>query len=454
MCNKRIILIMSVGLLILGFAGTSLAKSTPEEIARLGKDLTPMGAEMAGNKEGTIPAWTGGISTPPSGYEPGTFHLDPYADEIPLFTISAGNMGEYSDRLTEGHKALLGAYDTFKMNVYPSHRSFAAPQRIYDATRKVAATAELVPSGNGVTGAVIGIPFPIPDNGLEVLWNHILRWRGNAVERSVIKAAPTSKGRFVLTKKDEETNFLYSQEGMTEEKLNNIILHIRMETLAPASSVGQKSLAHETLNQEKDHRKAWQYNPGQRRVRRAPNLAFDNPIASIDGLAVNDQKDMFSGSPERYTWNLVGKKEIYVPYNAYRLNSDKLKYKDIFTPRHPAIEFLRYELHRVWIVDAILKDDVRHIYKRRTLYVDEDSWQILAVDQYDNRDKLWRVSEGHGLEFYEVPVFWTSAEFHYDLQAGRYATDVLHGNEKVIKFREKYDPKEFSVNYLRRSGRR
>lgn len=453
MLNKTIAF-MGACLLVLGAAGVSSAKSTPTEIEQLGKNLTPMGAEMAGNKDGTIPAWTGGITTPPAGYKPRDNHPDPYADDKVLFTISASNMDQYADKLTEGHKAMLGAYDTFNMNVYPSRRSASAPQRIYDATRKVAATAELIGSGNGVTGAVIGIPFPIPKNGLEVFWNHILRWRGNAMVRTDVKGALTRQGRYVLTKKIEEMNFQYAQAGMTEEKLNNVILQFKNLALSPAAVAGEMTLVHETLNQEKEHRKAWKYSPGQRRVRRAPNLAFDNPDGSVDGLAVTDQKDMINGSPERYTWNLVGKKEIYVPYNAYKLNSDTLKYKDILTPRHPAPEHLRYELHRVWVVDAILKQGTRHVYKRRTLYVDDDSWQILAVDLYDNRDDLWRFSEGHGINYYEVPTFWTCGEFHYDLQSGRYAISLLNSRGTARIFSEKIDTKEFTPNALRRSGRR
>ena len=73
-------------------------------------------------------------------------------------------------------------------------------------------------------------------------------------------------------------------------------------------------------------------------------------------------------------------------------------------------DHLRYELHRVWVVDATLKKGERHIYKRRTFYIDEDSWQILLVDQYDNRDQLWRVSEGHAITYYDLPTVWTSAE--------------------------------------------
>ncbi len=451
---KRIITFIAVTLLMLSVTGICSAKSTTEEIARLGQDLTPLGAEKAANSDGTIPAWTGGITTPPAGYKPGDHHPDPFADEKVLFTINATNLDQYADKLTPGHKALLKTYDSFFMNVYPSHRSASAPQRIYDATKQIAATAELASNGNGVTGAVIGIPFPLPDNGLEVLWNHILRWRGNAIERKFVKVGVTRKGDYTLSTKLQRMNVQYSQEGMTEEKLDNVVLHYRAESLAPAKLAGRMTLVHETLDQSKEHRKAWTYSPGQRRVRRAPNLAFDNPEAATDGLSVTDQLDMYNGSPERYDWKLLGKKEIYVPYNSYKLHSDKLKYKDILKPLHMNSDHLRYELHRVWVVDATLKQGISHTYKRRTLYVDEDSWQILAVDIYDNRDQLWRVSEGHGINYYDVPTYWTTAEVNYDLPSGRYAVSMLNNEEDMYKFSKKFDLKEFTTSSLRRLGRR
>ena len=212
---------------------------------------------------------------------------------------------------------------------------------------------------------------------------------------------------------------------------------------------------HETLNQNIEPRKAWVYKPGQRRVRRAPNVAFDNPGTAADGLRTSDQFDMYNGSPERYDWELVGKKEIYVPYNSYKLHSKELKYDDILSPLHMNPDHLRYELHRVWVVDAVLKPGSGHLYKRRTFYIDEDSWQILHVDQYDNRDQLWRVSEAHVINYYDVPVVWTTVEAHYDLQSGRYLAMGLNNEESfTADFSVKKDSSDFTVSALRRSGRR
>lgn len=435
-------------------AGQSLAALSADEVARLGKDLTPLGAEKAGNADGTIPAWEGGITTPPAGYKVGDHHPDPYAGDKVLFTITAANMDQYKDKLTVGHLEMLKTYDTFKMNIYPTHRSAASPQRIYDATKTSAANAELVNGGDGVTKTVNGIPFPIPKSGIEILWNHLLRYRGDVASRKIAQAPMTRGGSYTLVKFEDEFNLIYSQEGMTEEKLNNRILLFKQEVTAPARLAGNVLLVHETLNQVKEPRAAWVYNPGQRRVRRAPNVAYDNPGTAADSLRTSDQFDMFNGAPDRYDWKLVGKKEIYIPYNSYKLHSDGLKYKEILSPLHLNPENLRYELHRVWVVDATLREGARHIYKRRTLYVDEDSWQIMAADIYDNRDQLWRVSEGHSIEYYEVPTFWTTLEVHYDLQSGRYLALGLDNESTMYDYSILRNDKDFSPGALRRAGKR
>ena len=430
------------------------AEMAADEVARLGVDLTPLGGEKAGNADGTIPAWDGGLTQAPSGYTEGGYYVDPYSGDGIKFTITSGNMGEHADKLTEGHKALLKTYPSFKMNVYPTHRSAAAPQHIYDATKQIAGAAKLTADGNGVDNAVVGIPFPIPSNGLEAIWNHLLRWRADFAEREIAQAAPTRGGDYTLVKFSDQFNLQYNREGMTTEELNNIILYFKQEVKAPARLAGGILLVHETLNQKAENRKAWLYNPGQRRVRRAPNVAFDNPGTASDGMRTNDQFDMYNGSPERYNWQLVGKKEMYVPYNNYKLQDPSIKYADILKPLHINPEFPRYELHRVWVVEATLKEGSRHLYKRRTFYMDEDSWQILVVDQYDNRDQLWRVSEGFAINHYNVPNLWTTLEVHTDLQAGRYLAIGLTNESEPYNFNAKLSTKEFTPAALRRAGKR
>lgn len=450
--TRRQALLTILAVLLLGLTTATAAKVTPEEAARLGKDLTPLGAEKAGNADGTIPSWEGGITQPPAGYKPGMHHPDPYADDEVLFTITAENMADYADKLTPGHQAMLKTYPTFKMKVYPTHRSASYPQRIYDATKRIATTAVLAEGGNGIHGAVMGIPFPIPKEGVEVIWNHLTRYRGDIAARKIAQAAPTRSGSYTEVVFEDEFDMVYSQEGQTEESLNNRILYFKQKVVAPARLAGGVLLVHETMDQVKEPRAAWLYNPGQRRVRRAPNVAYDNPGTAADGMRTSDQFDMFNGAPDRYEWTLVGKKEMYVPYNDYLLHSDKLKHKDILTPLHVNPEYLRYELHRVWVVEANLRPGTSHIYKRRTFYVDEDSWQVLLVDQYDNRDQLWRVSEGFVINYYDIPALWTTLEVHTDLQAGRYLAIGLDNEFDMYNFHIERTLEDYTPAALRREG--
>ena len=436
------------------FAWPAAAEISADEVARLGRDLTPLGGERAGNADGSIPEWTGGITRPPAGYEVGQHHPDPYAADRPLLVIDAANLDQHRDKLSVGHQRMLETYPGFRLNVYPTRRSASVPQRIYDATRRAAATARLVDDGNGVGGAVIGTPFPIPKNGLEVIWNHLLRYRGETVTCTVGQAAVTRGGAYTMVKYALDIKLRYSLPDMTEEELGNSMILFKQKVVAPARLAGDLLLVHETMNQAREPRRAWTYNPGQRRVRRAPNVAYDNPGTTSDGLRTADQFDMFNGAVDRYDWKLMGKREMYVPYNSYKLHSDRLAFTDILKPLHVNPEHLRYELHRVWVLEATLKEGARHIYKRRTLYVDEDSWQILLADIYDNRDQLWRMSEGHVINFYEKPLIWPTLELHTDLQAGRYLALGLDNEFPICTFDKEYTSKDFTPASLRRAGRR
>ena len=443
----------SVLLLACLIAAPASAEISADQIARLNADLTPLGGERAGNADGTIPDWTGGITEPPAGYTVGDHHPDPYAGDEPLFVIDASNLEEYRDRLSVGHQRMLEMYPDFRMPVYPTRRSASVPQRIYDATRDAAATATLVDEGNGVANAVIGIPFPIPENGLEVIWNHLLRYRGESVSCVMGLAAVTRGGDYTLVKQQIETELRYSLPDMTLEELGNTMILFKSTTVSPARLAGDIVLVHETMNQFREPRNAWTYNPGQRRVRRAPNIAYDNPSTSSDGLRTSDQLDMFNGAVDRYDWKLVGKREMYVPYNSYRLHSNELVFEDILGPLHVNPDLLRYELHRVWVVEATLKEGASHIYKRRTLYVDEDSWQVMVADIYDNRDQFWRLSEAHLINYYEKPLVWPTLELHSDLQAGRYLAFGLDNEFQMCTWDASAQSRDFTTASLRRKGR-
>ncbi|WP_223669220.1 DUF1329 domain-containing protein [Kangiella shandongensis] len=431
---------------------TPLAESKvmTSEAKKLQRTLTPMGAERAGNKEGTIPAWTGGIRQIPQDYTPGEHHADPFASDEPILTITQENYQDYTAHLTAGQIALIRQYPDYKITVYPTHRSASFPQKIYDFSIKNATTAILTQDGAGLSNAAVGVPFPIPKNGLEAIWNHLTRFRGEAIKREYIQVSPTEDGSFNPVKFEQESLQYYAQEHPEKE---NFLFLYKQRITSPAALAGEVLLVHETSNQVVDPRRAWRYDPGRRRAFRTPTVAYDAPALASDGLATIDNFDMFSGSPDRYNWELKGKKEIFVPYNAYQLHSDQLDYEDIIRPGHINQDLARYELHRVWVVEATLKELKENIYSRRTFYLDEDSWQALLVDHYDDDGELWRVAEAHALNYYEVPVLWSTLDVIHDLKARRYIAYGLDNQEDMYDFSKKMNYRQFTSSALRREGR-
>lgn len=453
MGNYRFAVTSAVLLALL--ASPALAAVSAEEAARLGKTLSPMGAERAGNAAGTIPAWDGGLTKPVAGYKEGGHYPDPYANDKPLFTIDASNMEKYKANLTPGQMALLKTYPTWKMVVYPTRRSASFPDGHYRETMANATRARLVESGNGFTGTKGGVPFPIPKDGLEAIWNHLVRYRGDTYGMNWSQAAVLRDGSYTLVRFEYEYDFDYGnlskpEKARTENKLFNFLQVVT----APARLAGQILLVHEYADQVKQPRQAWTYNPGQRRVRLAPNVAYDNPGTAADGLRTNDDFFIYNGATDRYEWKLVGKREMYIPYNSYKLMSNTVKYSDVIKPGHLNPDLARYELHRVWVVEATLKEGTSHIYKRRTFYIDEDAWMVVVADKYDNRGELWRVAEQHSINFYNVPMTYQTLEAHHDLQSGRYIVMGLRNEEATLYESIKRSDAEFTPAGLRGIGTR
>jgi len=435
----------------------ALAGPKPGEVERLGGtgDLTPMGSLKAGNEDGSIPAWTGGITQPPAGYSKGDHHPDPFPEDEVLFVINGSNYQQYADKLSVGQQRMFERYpDTFYMNVYPTRRSVSFPDRVYAATKRNGATASTVNDGEGVIDASVGFPFPFPETAKELLWNHRLKYKSTGGVRYNNQAAATAGGSYNLVELREEFLGPYYQEGSSIESINNILLYFFQEVEAPARLAGSILLVHETLNQIEQPRQAWVYNPGQRRVRRAPNIAYDNPGTASDNLRTTDMTDMFNGATDRFNWTVPVKKEMYVPYNSYGAHTDDLSPSDMVKANHLDPGIMRYELHRVWAFDANLKEDQRHINAKRTMYLDEDSYQPLIIDHYDARGEIWRLSEAHCINYYDVPTFWSTIEVHYDLQSGRYLTIGLDNNTRVNSFDEALNPISYTPQALRKRGRR
>ena len=431
----------------------AFAKVSPEQAARLGKDLTPMGAEKAGNADGSIPAWDGASVTT---VNPDGSYKNPYSADKPLFVITARNMEQYKDKLSAGMQAMLKQYpDTYKVPVYPSRRPVTYPEDVQAKAARNATSTVLAEGGNGVQNFDAVMPFPIPQSGLEVVWNHLTRYKGGSFEIFTTQAVVQANGAYTPVKLHDYWVTPYGlQEGFDAKKDDNVLFYFQRRALAPARMTGNVLLVHETMDQVKEARRAWSYNAGQRRVRRAPTIAYDGPGFAAEGTRTSDNLDMFNGAPDRYEWKLVGKKEMYVPYNAYQLGSTDLSYDDIIKKGHINQDYTRYELHRVWQVEATLKDGSRHVYGKRVLYIDEDSWQAVLADHYDGRGDLWRVAEGHLAYDSKQQLASMSAEVLYDLQSRRYIAMNLTNEEKnPVNYSFLTKRRTFTPSALRRAGK-
>ena len=391
------------------------AAVSAEEAAKLKTELTPFGAEKAGNKDGTIPAWTGGYTQPIPGYVAGGRVPDPFAADKPLFTIDAKNQAQYADKLTEGSKALLAKYpDTYKINVYPTRRSSAAPQWIYDNIYKNATHATL--KADKPEGAYGGIPFPIPKTGEEAMWNHLLAWMGHSGRLTNANNIITADGRKVLLGKSTIYEARpYYDEGGSPETWNGDTSLVTFRFNGPPSRVGESLVVR--ANADADKSRAWVYFAGQRRTRQLPNACCDTPNPATSGFTFFDEIYTFYGPTSRFDWKLVGKKEIYIPYNQNKhLQAPTDADATVGKVMNP--EWSRWELHRVWVVEGTVRAGQRHQTPKVRFYLDEDSWHSALSERYDAQGQLWKVGENIlGLLSTGNALF--SYGFHsYDLLAG------------------------------------
>ena len=436
-------------------AGFANAKVPEEQAAKLGgSELTVTGAEVAANKEGTIPAYEGGLKSPPDCYKGGEFLCDPFPDDKPLFTITADNVAQYQDKLSPGQLAMFEKYpETYRMPVSPPCRTFRMPEHIAELTKKNALKTQPVGPTGMKNYELQGYPFPIPNNGLEAIWNHIARWRGDALDRYAGQVTPLANGAYSMVMFRDQVAVANKLTDYEPGKDDNVLFYGKQVVTAPSRLAGNVLLVHETLDQVKEPRRAWIYNAGQRRVRRAPQVAYDGPGTAADGMRTADNYDLYNGSPDRYEWTLKGKREMYIGYNAYKLDEKGLPYDEIIQPGHINQDLTRYELHRVWQVEANLRSGTRHIYAKRVFFLDEDSWMAAVIDHYDGRGNLWRVAESHEILYYHVPVQGYSLEVLYDLHAGRYLALGFENNEVMgVNWEAEFSYTDFQPAALRRAG--
>ncbi|MDF0751838.1 DUF1329 domain-containing protein [Marinobacter sp. 71-i] len=451
MINRKNLLYSALAVSMLYSASASAAVSA-QEAAKLGDTLTPVGAEMAGNGD-EIPAWDGGLSKAPAGYKGDGRYVDPFPNDKELFRIDQSNVDQYADNLTPGQIAMIKTYDDYFMPVYQTRRTATYPAEVLEKTRANATEVGLVESGNGLKNYKTATPFPIPQNGLEVIFNHITRYRGGSFTRNVAQVTPQPNGDFSPVRFTESFTERVALEDFDPSEDPNVMFYFKQAITAPSRLAGNVLLVHETINQVKEPRRAWLYNSGQRRVRRAPNVAYDGPGTAADGQRTSDNLDLYNGAPDRYNWELKGKKELYIPYNSYRLTNESLSYEDIIKPGHIDQSLTRYELHRVWHVTATLKDGERHVYGKRDFYIDEDTWQIAAVDHYDGRGNLWRVAEAHAMQIYDANIPAYAFETLYDLLSGRYLIMGLTNEEdEPYLYGTERRSREYTPAALRRDG--
>jgi len=433
-------------------AGTFAAHAaiTADEAKTLGTTLTPIGAEKAANKDGSIPAYTGGLTTPPAGYKSGDgIRPNPFAGEKPKFVVDAKSMAQYQGNLTEGTKALLQKYPSFRLDVYQTHRTVAFPKFVTDNTVKNAVKAKTLNEGRSIEGAHAGFPFPIPKTGNEAMWNHLVRFNGPSYEAKYRNINVDANGRASLATEGNSTQeYPFWDNSKTEAET---YWRLKLQYTAPARRAGEALLLVDPLDIGTKDRRAWSYLPGQRRVKVAPDLSHDTPNPGTAGATTFDDTFMFNGSMERFDFKLVGKKEMLVPYNAYAAVY-QAKQDDLFKPNHLNPDLVRWEMHRVWVVEATLKEGKRHVYSKRTFYLDEDSWAALASDEYDARGQLWRTGFAYMAPSYDLPAPYTDMFGHYDLVSRVYSVTGFTAETGGLRHTKALPDREWTADALAGSG--
>lgn len=445
------------------FSAGALAAPTAEQIKQLGTTLTPWGAEIAGNKDGTIPAYTGGVKKAPAGAnaEEGRW-ADPFADDKVVHSIDAKNMAQYGDKVAPGLQALMKRYPSFRIDVYPTHRSYPAqPKAFADAAMANAKNAECktVSEGVGIRGCVKSIPFPIPSTGYEAMWNHQLRVKpiayANSANNLVVDGAGTAQAPYSyigVAENPYNDSAEKAYEGIGEYYYRGFT-----KTTAPAREAGNTSLIWYPLKYDEGSSRVWTYSTGQRRVRLAPEFAYDTPVGQLAGVIFYDEAQMFSGRMDKFDFKLLGRKEIYVPYNSYKAlfsPIEKIGGKNFIDP-----DVVRFELHRVWVVEATLKAGQRHAASKRHYYIDEDSWHVLMSEGFDQGGKIFRVQLSNTMPNYftsEGLIDFVTSSQAYDLTKGSYAYISSYGTPnsyyKVFASRSSKFSAQFSPEAVAAAG--
>ncbi len=443
-------------------SGGVQAKVSEEEAARLGKDLTPLGGEVAGNEDGTIPEWTGKWKGVPPGVDyggPKTKAPSPYADEEPLFTITAQNYKDYKDRLIEGQIAMFERYPDYRMVVYPSHRDISYNDISIEKAKWNATHTELANGVESVQQYTGGTAFPIPKGPEQVMWNTRTNTCYDTVRGQYDGYGVFANGERAHDAVDFNQTFPFNNPDdpipTTEEKVGDRIVLTQTTRLSPPRKKGQITAVQDPLDYQANKRLAWQYDPGTRRVRKAPSIGYDNPDGP-GGLQTIDDHKGFNGSFNRFTYKLLGKREVYMPYHNYKFNNPE--YGDLderLTTNYLNPDFVRMELHRVWVVEGDLAPGKRHAYSKRRWYIDEDGWNPVMSENFDSRGNLWRVGYFLSDYQYDAECYVKHTQVFHDLPSGHYVSNFITLDRKEFNYTVPYMPiNDFTPAALRKKATR
>jgi len=409
--------------------------------------VNALGAEMAANSAGTIPEWTGGLTKAPADFDPKKGYADPFASEKPLFVINQSNLAQHEKFLPAGQIALIKRYPNYTIPVYKTHRTAAFSPEMMMSIDMEGNKPKLAHGGLAVEGVQsTSVPFPEPKNGLEAVWNTLLR-RPAQTLRSHTASFVAGNGSRPVVFASSQTIAWAPAIGKAG---SNLLFALIGESTKPSAQSGEALLVLDTLNFKDDARNAWIVNSGQRRVLRAPELVHAAPAGNSDALRTVDDIYGFNGSPERFDWKLLGKREMYIPYNNYKLSDKSLKYDNMINDAFLKPELTRFELHRVWVIEGTLKPGAEHIYSKRTMYVDEDSWYVALMDQYDTKGELWRIKMLYLMQAYDAPGLYTSGEVQHDLNARKSVFSAFQNEEPATEFNVPVKPGEFTPAALRK----
>ncbi|MDR6927017.1 DUF1329 domain-containing protein [Pseudomonas sp. BE134] len=411
--------------LLMALAIDAQAYVSSQEAAQLGTSLTLVGAEKAGNADGSIPPYSGGLITAPAGFKIGdSMRPDPHAHEKPLLAITGKNVDQYKGMLTATTVELARRYPDYRIDVYPTHRTASLPQAVLDNSRKNATAATSLNGGIAFDNVLPGVPFPIPKSGAEAMWNFLLRYQGVNIRSKYDSWSVDSAGVASLAVTGEAFVSFPIYENLSKPISNSDLYYqLKLSYTGPARRAGESIMLKNATNPLQRPGRAWQYMPAQRRVKQISILAYDTPNPGT------------ARALELYDWTLVGKQEMIMPYNTYKLTYAR-EAKSLTTPNFIAPDFVRWEKHRVFVVEGNLKPGANHIYKKRRFYLDEDTWAALASDQYDMSGELYRGSFAFLSQSYDQQVPDATPFMTYDLSRRTYNINGVVGPHGGIRYTE------------------